>query len=104
MNQMLKKYFRKFVLIYLDNIIIYFKIFKKHKKYVKLVFEILQAVFLIIKLKKCKFVQRELQFFEHIISAKSIRTDPKKIVKMITLLLSTNLKKLKLRLNLFFYY
>ncbi len=67
-------------------------------------FKALQAVSLMIKLKKCKFVQKELQFLRYIISVKEIKTDPEKIAKMITLLLSTNLKKLRSRLGLFTYY
>ncbi len=57
-----------------------------------------------IKLKKCKFIQRELWFLRHIILADGIRTDPEKIAKMVALLSLTNLKKLRLRLGLFFYY
>src|SRR6266498_5503087 len=104
MSQMLRKYLEKFILVYLDNIIIYFKTFKEHKEYVRLVFEALQAAFLIMKPKKCKFAQKELRFLGHIISAKGIRTDPEKIAKIVTLSLPTNLKELRSRLGLFSYY
>src|SRR6266498_1345539 len=85
MNQVLRKYLGKFVLVYLNDNIIYFKTFKEYKKYVRLVFEALRAAFLMMKPKKCKFTQKELRFFEHIISAEEIRIDPDKIAKMITL-------------------
>ena len=104
MNQVLRKYLRKFVLVYLNDIIIYSKIFKEHKEHVRLVFEALRAASLMIKPKKCKFAQKELRFLEHIISAEGIRMNPKKIVKMVTLSSLTNLKELKLRLGLFSYY
>src|SRR6266508_5024428 len=55
MNQVLRKYLEKFVLVYLDDIIIYSKTFEEHKEYVRLVFKTLRAAFLMIKLKKCKF-------------------------------------------------
>src|SRR6266542_2812898 len=87
MNQILRKYLGKFVIVYLNDIIIYSKTFEKYKEYVKLVFKVLQAVSLMMKLKKCKFAQRELRFLRHIISADEIRTDFKKIAKMVTLLL-----------------
>ena len=104
MNQVLRKYLKKFILAYLDDIIIYSKTFEEHKEHVKLVFEVLQAASLMMKPKKCKFAQKELRFLGHIISAEGIRTDPEKIVKMITLLPPTNLKELRSRLGLFSYY
>src|SRR6266511_3477274 len=104
MNQVLRKYLGKFILMYLDDIIIYFKTFEEYKEHVRLVFEALRAASLMMKLKKCKFAQKELRFLRHIISAKGIRTDPDKIAKMVTLALLTNLKKLRSRLGLFSYY
>jgi len=104
MNQVLRKYLEKFVLVYLDDIIIYSKTFEEYKEYVRLIFEVLRAASLMMKPKKCKFTQKELQFLGHIISAEGIRTDPDKIAKMVTLAPSTNLKELRSRLGLFSYY
>ncbi len=104
MNQVLRKYLGKFILVYLNDIIIYFKIFKEHKEHVRLVFEALWVASLIMKPKKCKFAQKELRFLKHIISAEGIRIDLDKIAKMVTLASPTNLKELRSRLDLFFYY
>src|SRR6266536_6448495 len=101
MNQVLRKYLGKFVLMYLDDIIIYFKIFEEHKEHVKLVFEALRAASLMMKPKKCKFAQKELRFLRHIISVEGIRTDSDKIAKMVTLSSPINLKELRSRLGLF---
>src|SRR6266545_2709612 len=57
-NQVLRKYLGKFVLVYLDDIIIYSKTFEKHKEHVRLVFKVLRAASLMMKPKKCKFTQR----------------------------------------------
>src|SRR6266498_4162105 len=99
MNKVLRKYLRKFVLVYLDDIIIYSKIFEEHKKHVRLVFEALRTASLMMKPKKCKFTQKELRFLGHIISAEGIRTDPDKIAKIVTMSPSTNLKELRSRLD-----
>jgi len=88
----------------LNDIIIYFKTFEEHKEHVRLIFEALQATSLMMKPKKCKFTQKELQFLEHIISAEGIRMDPDKIAKMVILTPPTNLKELRSRLDLFSYY
>ena len=104
MNQVLRKYLEKFVLVYLDDIIIYSKMFEEYKEHVKLVFKVLRAASLMMKPKKCKFAQKELRFLEHIISAEGIRIDSDKIAKMVTLSPPTNLKELRSRLGLFSYY
>src|SRR6266542_3627957 len=104
MNQVLRKYLEKFILVYLDDIIIYSKMIEEYKEHIRLVFEALRAASLMMKLKKCKFAQKELRFFRHIISAERIRTDPDKIAKMVMLSSLTNLKELRSRLGLFFYY
>ena len=56
MNQVLRKYLGKFILVYLNDIIIYFRTFEKYKEHVRLIFKVLQAVSLMMKSKKCKFV------------------------------------------------
>src|SRR6266498_3697933 len=103
-NQVLRKYLEKFILVYLDDIIIYSKIFEEYKEHVRLVFKALRATSLMMKPKKCKFAQKKLRFLGHIISTEGIRTDPDKIVKMVTMSPLTNLKELRSRLGLFFYY
>src|SRR6266542_4235776 len=104
MNQVLRKYLEKFILVYLDDIIIYSKMIEEYKEHIRLVFEALRAASLMMKLKKCKFAQKELRFLGHIISAEGIRTDPDKITKMVTMSPLTNLKELRSRLGLFSYY
>src|SRR6266498_470583 len=57
-----------------------------------------------VKIKKCEFAKKELKFLEHIISREGIRTDPKKIEKMVNLGPLKNLKELRSRLDLFSFY
>src|SRR6266540_6009065 len=104
MNHILRKYLRDFALVYLDNIIIYSKTWKGHLNHLRLVFEALREASLMVKVKKCKFAKKELKFLGHIISREGIRTDPKKIEKMVNMGSPKNLKELRSRLGLFSFY
>ena len=57
-----------------------------------------------VKVKKCEYVKKEFKFLGHIISRKGIRTDPKKIEKMVNIGSPKYLKELRLRLGLFSFY
>ena len=70
----------------------------------KLVFEVLREAGLIIKVKKCDFIKKELKFLRHIITREGIRTDSKKIKKMVNIGSPKNLKELKSKLGLFSFY
>src|SRR6266540_3800980 len=104
MNHILRKYLRDFTLVYLDNIIIYLKIWKGHLNHLRLVFEALRGAGLMVKVKKCEFAKKELKFLGHIISREGIRMDPEKIEKMVNIGSPKNLKELRSRLDLFSFY
>ncbi len=57
-----------------------------------------------VKVKKCEFVKRKLKFLGYIISREGIKTDPKKIKKMVNIGSPKNLKELRSRLDLFSFY
>ncbi len=57
-----------------------------------------------VKVKKCDFTKKELKFLRHIISREEIKTDPKKIEKMVNMRPLKNLKELRSKLGLFFFY
>ncbi len=54
-NNILQQYLNQFVIVYLDDIIIYLKTLKKHISYVFKVLECLNIKNLYLKLKKCEF-------------------------------------------------
>ena len=57
-----------------------------------------------VKVKKCEFVKKEHKFLGHIINREGIRTDLEKIEKMVNMGSPKNLKELRSRLGLFFFY
>ena len=62
MNRLFRPYLDEFVVIYIDDILVYSKTFEEHMKHLKIVFEILRKAELKIKLKKCKFCEPNIEF------------------------------------------
>ena len=79
MNNMLKDVFGKFVLVYLDDIVIFSKSKAEHYKHLQIVLQLLRRHTMYANLGKCNFVQPELQFLGHIVGADGLRVDPKKV-------------------------
>ena len=67
MNDVLKDVIGKFVLVYLDDIVIFSRSEEEHMLHLRIVLDVLRRNKLYAKLSKCKFVQSELKFLGHII-------------------------------------
>ena len=83
MNQILDPFLDKFVVVYLDDILIFSKMHSEHEKHVKQVLKVLNDVRMILNLDKCTYFNREVKFLGHIISEDGIRPDPAKIQKIL---------------------
>jgi hypothetical protein len=79
MNNVLRDFLDDFVVVYLDDILIYSKTPEEHDQHVRAVLSKLRQHQLYGKPSKCDFFQEEIKFVGHIISKDGIRTDPKKI-------------------------
>jgi hypothetical protein len=79
MNGVFRKYLEKFVILFLDDILIYSKIEEEHEKHLRMVLQVLREYKLYTKLIKCIFYQKKIHYLGHIISAKGITVDPEKI-------------------------
>jgi hypothetical protein len=69
-----------FIVIYLDNILIYFKLGEDYYTYVKIVIERLRKYKLYIKLSKCFFNIKEVEFLGFIVGFIEVKLDPDKIL------------------------
>ena len=78
-NNVLRKYLDKFVIICLDDILIYFKTKKKHVRHVQKVLEAMKRVNLRIKLEKSEFHKEEVKFLDHILFNTKIKSNSKKL-------------------------
>ena len=76
---MLFEYLNEFAQVYIDNILIYSKIFKEYKAYVRKVLIKLRATGLYIDIEKYEFHVQETTFFNIIISTEGLKIDFRKV-------------------------
>ncbi|KAK9017533.1 hypothetical protein V6N11_080012 [Hibiscus sabdariffa] len=79
MNRVFKPYLDKFVVVFIDDILIYSGNKDDHAKHLRIVLQTLRECQLYAKFSKCEFWLSEIAFLGHIISAKGIMVDPKKV-------------------------
>jgi len=79
----LKEHLNEFIIIYLDNIIIYSDSEEEYKKHIKWVLKKLYNKNIPIAIEKCKFHTRKTDFVKFIIKLRQISIDPKKIKAII---------------------
>ena len=80
---MLREHLDKFVMAYLDNIIIYSNIEKEHKEHVEWVLKKLHKENIPVTIKKCEFYTKKTDFVGFIIEPKQISMDLKKVEAII---------------------
>lgn len=79
MNDVLRPFLDNFVIVYLDDILIFSKTPDDHLVHVNKVLSALQKARLYAGLGKCAFAMKEVTFLGHIVNAEGIKVDPKKV-------------------------
>ncbi|GJX86328.1 putative reverse transcriptase domain-containing protein [Tanacetum coccineum] len=79
MNRVFRPYLDKFMIVFIDDILIYSKTREEHVEHLRLVFELLKKEKLYAKFSKCEFWLREVQFLGHVINGNRIHVDPSNI-------------------------
>jgi hypothetical protein len=79
MNEVLREFIRKFVIVYLDDILVYSKTVAEHLKHLTTVIQRLQQEKLLINMKKSSFMKTELIYLGFVISKNELRMDPNKV-------------------------
>ena len=79
MNRVFRPYVDQFVVVFIDDILVYSKDAQEHEQHLKVVLKTLREKKLYAKLRKCDFWLKEVSFLGHIVSSEGIRVDPTKI-------------------------
>ncbi|GJT48879.1 putative ribonuclease H-like domain-containing protein [Tanacetum coccineum] len=79
MNRVCKPYLDMFVIVFIDDILIYSKDKKEHEEHLKAILELLKKEKLYTKFSKCEFWILKVQFLGHVIDSRGIHVDPAKI-------------------------
>jgi hypothetical protein len=79
MNELFAKHLHKFVMVYLDDIIVYSKSEAEHEKHLRIILNILKENNLTATHWKCSFYQKEVLFLGHIVDEQGVRVDPAKM-------------------------
>ena len=79
MNKTLHPYLDWFVVIFLDDIVIYSNILEEHVEHLQTVFKVLKENEFYVKQEKCSFVKEEVHFLGHVIKGGKLMMDKNKL-------------------------
>ena len=79
MNKIFQMYLDRFVIVFIDDILIYSETREQHEEHLRTVLQILREKYLYAKFSKCEFWLEEIAFLGHIVSKNGVQPDPSKI-------------------------
>jgi hypothetical protein len=104
MNKVFMEYLDKFVVVFIDDILIFSKNEEEYDKHLCMVLQKLRENQLYIKLNKCEFWLKEVSFLGHIISEGGISVDPSKVKDVLSWNTPQNVSNIRSFLGLARYY
>ena len=104
MNRVFRPYVDQFVVVFIDDILVYSKDAQEHEQHLKIVLQTLREKKLYAKLNKCDFWLKEVSFLGHIVSTEGIRVDPTKIEAIVNWKPPRNVTEVRSFLGLAGYY
>lgn len=104
MNRVFMPYLDKFVVVYLDDILVYSKTPEEHAEHLRIVLETLQRERLFAKLSKCEFWLDLVKFLGHLVDKNGISVDPEKVAAVKQWPVPATVKQVRSFLGLAGYY
>jgi hypothetical protein len=104
MNKVFMEYLDKFVVVFIDDILIFSKTEEEYEKHLRLVLEKLRSNQMYAKFSKCEFWLIKVAFLRHVVSAGGVSVDPGKVRDVLNWMPPTNVSEFRSFLGLAGYY
>jgi hypothetical protein len=104
MNKVFMEYFDKFVMVFIDDILVYSRSEEEHEEHLRLALRKLRENGLYAKLSKCEFWMKQVAFLGHVISKGGISMDPSKVQDVLSWNAPTSVGNIRSFLGLAGYY
>ena len=82
-NDVFRPFIDDFVIVYLDDILVFSKTWEEHIVHVKKVLDVLRKEKLYVKMSKCEFAKTSLVYLGHILGGGHLRVDPAKVAVIV---------------------
>nr|GFA85365.1 putative reverse transcriptase domain-containing protein [Tanacetum cinerariifolium] len=79
MNSVCKPYLDKFIIVFINDVLIYSKLEEEHEVHLKTILDLLKKEKLYAKFSKCEFWLKEVHFLGHVVNRNGIHMDPNKV-------------------------
>jgi len=104
MNRVFHEYLDSFVVVFIDDILVYSANYAKHEGHLKIVMEKLRDERLFAKFKKCEFWLEEVSFLGHVLNKDGLVVDPVKVQARVDWKRPTSVREIRSFLGLAGYY
>ncbi|KAL0378461.1 UNVERIFIED_CONTAM: Transposon Ty3-G Gag-Pol polyprotein [Sesamum radiatum] len=104
MNRTFHKYLDQFVIVFIDDILVYSRSMEEHEQHLRIVLQILKEKELYAKLSKCEFWINQVVFLGHVISGDGVMPDPAKVKAIMEWRVPKNATEVRSFLGLAGYY
>jgi hypothetical protein len=104
MNKVFMEYLNRFVVVFIDDILIFSKVMEEHEEHLRLVLEKLRSNQLYAKFSKCEFWLTKVAFLGHVTSAGGVSVDPGKVKDVLNWMPPTTVSEIRSLLGLAGYY